>query len=172
MTDDFISELVKQKIISMIGNMFYDILDINILKTIFCRRPFTPYTILYFYKFCRSYWGANSIPPPNRKFWGPLAPTILFYTTIRFAPKLLRVGWIDWRNRRNTPYVPGMPVSTFRQELCNRTPLRRTLCNRPPPEGETMPLYLVLSKNFMRLRRRKKAIYTHIYPYFSVLLQF
>ena len=133
MTDDFISELVKQKIISMIGNMFYDILDINILRTIFCRRPFTPYTILYFYKFCRSYWGANSIPPPNRKFWGPLAPTILFYTTIRFAPKLLRVGWIDWRNRRNTPYVPGMPVSTFRQELCNRTPLRRTLCNRPPP---------------------------------------
>ena len=94
MTDDFISELAKQKIISMIGNMFYDILDINILKTIFCRRPFTPYTILYFYTFCRSYWGANSIPPQSEVLGTPRPDyTILYDYT--FRAKVIG-GGVDW----------------------------------------------------------------------------
>ena len=45
-TDDFISEFAIQKIISMIGNMLYNILDVNILKIIFCQPPFPP--ILYY----------------------------------------------------------------------------------------------------------------------------
>ena len=90
-TDDFISELAKQKIISMIGNMFYDILDINILKTIFCRPPFTPYTILYFYTFCRSYWGANSIPPQSEVLGTPRPDyTILYDYT--FHAKVIEGG--------------------------------------------------------------------------------
>ena len=47
-TDDLISEFAKQKIISMIGNILYDIIDVNILKTIFCHAPpplFAPYTL-------------------------------------------------------------------------------------------------------------------------------
>ena len=94
MTDDFISELAKQKIISMIGNMFYDILDINILKPIFCRPPFTPYTILYFYTFCRSYWGANSIPPQSEVLGAPRPDyTILYDYT--FRAKVIG-GGVDW----------------------------------------------------------------------------
>ena len=51
-TDDLISEFAKQKIISMIGNILYDIIDVNILKTIFCHAPLSSPLILYL-----RYWG-------------------------------------------------------------------------------------------------------------------
>ena len=72
-TDDFISEFAKQKIISMIGNMLYNILDVNILKTIFCQPPLPSYTLLYNYTFCRSYSGRTwfSRPPQSEVLGAP-----------------------------------------------------------------------------------------------------
>ena len=93
-TDDFISELAKQKIISMIRNMFYDILDINILKTIFCRRPFTPlyYTILL-YVLPKLLGG--ELDSPQSEVLGTPRPDYTILYDYTFRAKVIG-GGVDW----------------------------------------------------------------------------
>ena len=96
-TDDFISEFAKQKIISMIGNMLYNILDVNILKTIFCQPP--P-SLLYFtiqLHVLPKLFGANLIfaPPPQSEVLGAPRPDYNILYDDAFRAKVIG-GGVDW----------------------------------------------------------------------------
>ena len=73
----------------MIGNMLYDILDVNILKTFFCHAPPPPSPLILYYtttRFAEVIGGEHDFrQPPNRKFWGPPRPdyTILYDDAFR-----------------------------------------------------------------------------------------
>ena len=96
-TDDLISEFAKQKIISMIGNMLYDILDVNILKTIFCHAPsLCPlYFTILLHVLPKLLGGELDSPPPQSEVLGAPRPDYTILYDYTFRAKVIE-GGVDW----------------------------------------------------------------------------
>ena len=60
--------------------------------------PFVPYTLIYYYTFCRSYWGGGptrfSPPPPQSEVLGAPRPDYTILYDDAFRAKVIG-GWVD-----------------------------------------------------------------------------